>query len=77
MWSVTSWRDSDWAKLVDDIGGSRERRPLRRRWMKWEDSMRRFVAEEELNSWMALAADKIMWNEKTDSFAIWYAGHEK
>ena len=44
--------------------------------MKWEDSMRRFVAEEELNSWMALAADKVMWNEKTDSFAIWYAGHE-
>ena len=52
-------------------------RPSRVRWMKWEDGMRRFMAEDLCSSWTAAAQDKTVWNERAEDFAIWLAAEKE
>ena len=65
---TTCWRDSDWTKAMEDCSW-RPRRPTRRRWMKWEDSIRKFVAESSIASWSDIANDRTMWSSMAEGFA--------
>ena len=42
---VTTWRDSDWQVVAMELGNRRPLRPSTRRWMKWEDVIKRFSSE--------------------------------
>ena len=61
LYRVTSWRDSEWTQIALHEGGQRELRPSRRRWMKWEDQVRRFAHQQALGAWMSAAEDKSTW----------------
>ena len=69
LWQVASWRDAESTELMVD---STVRRPSRRRWMKWEDALRRFVSGRGLRSWMELAQDKERWNDLAGDFQDWF-----
>ena len=69
LWRVTSWRDHDWDRIADELGGQRLRRPSRRRWMKWEDPLWSYFSERPDQSWTKEALDKEQWNAKADAFA--------
>ena len=72
--SVTVWRDSDWNQVAMEMGGQRIVRPSRRRWMKWEDPLRRFAQEELHYSWTQASAHRTdTWNEKAAAFATWFS----
>ena len=71
LWQVSTWRDSYWNELMLQDGGVRPMRPSRRRWMKWEDALRRYCVEECLGTWGDMAAQKTRWLEEADRFASW------
>ena len=73
LYRVSTWRDSAWQVLSAELGGSRELRPSTRRWMKWEDQLRRYCSEKGLKPWNKLAADREQWEEHTDAFRCWCA----
>ena len=51
VYRVTTWRDSAWLKLCKQYGHVREMRPSIRRWMKWEDVLRRYCTARSLAIW--------------------------
>jgi hypothetical protein len=70
VWRVTSWRDSQWQALMDDSATSaRPLRPSRRRWMKFEDSLKRFCSSAGLGKWQTLAMNRDAWKQQSASFA--------
>ena len=71
LWNATVWRDSEWNLLASDLGAARPLRPWRRRWMKWEDALRRYCAAQGINSWKVLASDREAWKNHTGVFASW------
>ena len=48
---VTTWRDSAWQSLANDVGTYRDIRPSTRRWMKLEDPLRLFCSANGLQQW--------------------------
>lgn len=76
LWRVTFWRDSDWNRSAIEDGGVRLLRSSRRRWMKWEDPLRRFVTWCGDSSWSAIALDRSTWESKAECFVQWYTGGE-
>ena len=68
VWSVTSWRDHEWDRMSDEMGGSRMRRPSRRRWMRWEEPLWKYAG----HSWSKIAAEKDDWNSIANVFAKWF-----
>ena len=68
---ISSWRDSEWQAIAMEMGSSRPMRPSRRRWMKWEDALRRFCSSEGSCSWTELAANRYAWANKPDAFVKW------
>ena len=73
LWRVSSWRDAEWSTMCREDGGPRLLRPSRRRWMKWEDSLRRFSSSHLGNNWMSLSADRTAWSAEADAFARWFS----
>jgi len=73
-WRTQSWRDHAWCIMVEDMGLHRPLRPSRRRWMKLEDPIRRFCAEQGINTWEEAAADRDAWSEMKQMFASWARG---
>jgi hypothetical protein len=71
IWKVTTWRDSEWQVFASDAGFQRPLRPSRRRWMKWEDAMRRYCQEKGLAHWTTLAYDRDHWQKLAHDFARW------
>ena len=71
---VSMWRDSNWNIAVSSLGCDRPRRPSRRRWMKWEDVLRRFCTEHSLGAWTQLASDKQNLMHWQSRFATWFSG---
>ena len=71
VWRVSTWRDSEWQALALESGFARPLRPLRRRWMKWEDAFRRFFTEMDLGTWTTAASDRESWAERADVFVEW------
>ena len=71
LWQVSTWRDSYWNEVMASDAGIRPTRPSRRRWMKWEDTLRRYCTEECLGKWSEWAAQKTRWLQSADSFASW------
>ena len=69
LYRVSTWRDAYWQTLVTDLGTSRPLRPSTRRWMKWEDVLRRYCMSEGLGQWTEYAADRDMWTLRADVFA--------
>jgi hypothetical protein len=69
LYQVTTWRDSHWQALATDLGAARPIRPSKRRWMKWEDPIRRHCAAEGLGQWTNFAEDRQRWCEEADRFA--------
>ena len=67
---VTFWRDSAWQGVVADLA-QRPRRPARRRWMRFEDCLRRYTAQAGGPNWMEAAQSKALWNSNADIFAHW------
>ena len=76
LWRVTFWRDSEWNEAVLEMGSHRPLRPSSRRWMKWEDPLRRFMAEQLCTSWMTSAQNKSDWSAQAEDFANWFTGQE-
>ena len=68
---VTTWRDSAWQSLANDMGTSRDMRPSTRRWMKWEDPLRRFCSASGLQPWTEMAANREQWGQYADEFRAW------
>ena len=60
--------------MVEDMGLERPLRPSRRRCMKLEDPIRRFCAEQGINTWEEAAADRDAWSEMKQMFASWARG---
>jgi hypothetical protein len=68
LYRVTVWRDSAWQKMSDDMGSKRDTRPTRRRWMKWEDVLRRFCRERGLAQWTDIAQERELWRSLAEDF---------
>ena len=68
LYRVTVWRDSVWQQLSEEMGAHSEVWPSRRRWMKWEDQLRRYCTANGLKPWAELAADQELWKQRTCSF---------
>jgi hypothetical protein len=66
---VTTWRDSAWQELCDELGVARERRPSKRRWMKWEASVRDFCRDSGRPPWTELSQDREAWKTLALDFA--------
>eukprot|EP00973_Karenia_brevis_P029975 4133186-Karenia_brevis.AAC.1 len=65
---VVGWRDSAWQDSANQMGHSRPVRPSKRRWMKWEDVLRRYCSIDGLGSWKCLAANRDDWMAHTAEF---------
>ena len=74
LWRVTSWRDSEWGVTVSSLGCERPLRPSRRRWMKWEDALRRYCEVNDLGAWIRFATNKPTWMQWQSGFAEWFSG---
>ena len=72
LWRVTFWRDSEWNEAALEMGSHRPLRPSRRRWMKWEEPLRRFMAVGPGGSWSTAALDRETWEARTEEFASWF-----
>ena len=72
LWRVTFWRDSEWNEVALEMGSHRPLRPSRRRWMKWEEPLRRFMAAGPGGSWSTAAQDRETWEALTEEFASWF-----
>ena len=70
VWKTTTWRDSYWQALVHGCA-SRPLRPSRRRWLRWEDPLQRYCAEEALGDWTSFANDRGAWSERLRMFSSW------
>ena len=68
IWKVTTWRDAQWGYTVSALGCDRPLRPSRRRWMKWEDTLRRFCLEYGLGAWVDFAKDRTTWSDWMNVF---------
>ena len=68
LWRVTFWRDSEWNEAVLDMGSHRPLRPSRRRWMKWEDPLRRLMADGPGGSW----STRGRWESLREEFTSWF-----
>jgi hypothetical protein len=66
---VTTWRDSQWQSVATELGTARPLRPSTRRYMKWEDVLRRYCTSEGLGQWTILAEDREAWSQHADTFA--------
>jgi hypothetical protein len=71
LWRVTPWRDAEWQALANQGGASRPLRPSTRRWVKWEDSLRRYCSEKSLGSWLTLSSSRDTWAGYAEAFAEW------
>ena len=71
VWRATTWRDSDWQALAMEGGAARPLRPSRRRWMKWEDRLRRFCTANGLKPWDELARSRVEWSAYASIFSNW------
>ena len=69
VWKVTSWRDSMWQSLAQDSGTQRELRPSTRRWMKWEDVLRRFCHLHGHGQWQVLGSQRELWADQVEAFS--------
>ena len=68
LWSVTSWRDDQWAQ--HQIQGSRPLRTRAGRWTRWEDSVKRFVGQQSCMHWRDQAQDRDAWRALAQPFAM-------
>ena len=64
-------QDGTLRRVVADIGSARPMRPTRRRWMKFEDVIRRFCQDRDLGEWQRAAADRDKWDGLVAEFAAW------
>ena len=71
LYRVTMWRDSAWQRLADATGCARELRPSTRRWMKWEDNLRRYCNSHGFEQWTDLAQDRGQWAQLASTFSAW------
>ena len=71
LYRVTAWRDSTWQEMCKQQGIQRETRPSTRRWMKWEDALRRFCAAHFLTNWMDVAHSWETWKQLESDFVSW------
>ena len=72
LWRITFWRDSDWNAGALEAGLWRPLRPSRRRWMKWEDPLRRFMSSLQAGAWSRVASDRELWSAHADEFVQWF-----
>ena len=63
LYRVSTWRDADWQACNADSGSLRLFRPSARRWMRWEDTLRRFCT-----TWQQLAQDREAWAARSTDF---------
>ena len=79
---VTQWRDSQWGAAQPQGGNAYARggmrthvRPGRRRWLRWEDPMRKYAALRHIGEWQDLCANsdegRERWRTLGAKFAIW------
>ena len=71
VWRATVWRDSAWQSMALETDTNRPLRPSRRRWMKWEDVLRRFCALEAERAWTDTASNRDWWAEHAEEFSSW------
>ena len=69
LWKVSAWHDSDWTAWARDAGGAL--RPSWRRWVKWEDPLRRCCATAGLASRTRAASDREPWLLSADDVVRW------
>ena len=65
---VTFWRDSAWQLAALELP-NRFLRPERRRWMKFEDPLRRYCTVLALGPWSLIAPDRPVWSTHAKPFS--------
>jgi len=60
---TTEWRDSSWPAV--------EKRPDRRRWMKFEDILKGFCKTHALEPWQHIVKNSYVWNSLEQNFVRW------
>ena len=60
-----------WQKAVQELGPGRPMRPSRRRWMKFEDTLRRFSIAHTDEEWAKLVLERDDWMQYASAFADW------
>ena len=73
VYKITTWRDSSWQAMANDLGALRPLRPSRRRWMRFEDCLRRFCSDSGLGDWQVKAGETEVWKELSADFMRWAA----
>ena len=71
LYKVSTYRDSAWQALCNEVAYERELRPSTRRWVKWEDGLRRFCAHESLPQWTDLALNREKWHSLKAAYVAW------
>ena len=72
-WRATFWRDSGWTEAMRDES-TREKRPSRQRWMKWEDTLRRYATQAGLRQWARAAGNRNEWAAHAEFFERFIEG---
>ena len=73
VWKVTEWRDAAWQAAANELGAARPMRPSSRKWMRFEDVMRRFCTQRALGGWRSLARSTTVWQALSSDFVEWAA----
>ncbi len=81
---VTVLRDSQWSAAQPRGGNAYARggmrtyvRPGRRRWLRWEDPLKKYAEERHTSAWQELAenseAGRERWRKEGNNFKDWYS----
>ena len=60
---AVAWRDSQWQATEYEVPASlRLHRPVRKRWFRWEDDLRKYAQHIGRQSWQSMAQNTAAWN---------------
>ena len=62
------WRDSEWLDMVEECGMKKPLRPSRRRWMKWDEPVRRFCHSRGIRDWKREADGRVAWKDLAEEY---------
>ena len=71
---TTFWRDSDWWSYQPRGSSSYGARPIRSRpgnMLRWEDDLRKYAAQCDLDSWQEAASNEADWKSHEEAFVMY------
>jgi len=64
------WRDSEWwaKEFLVKPANQRTRRPVCKKWLRWEDELKSFALHRKWHSWQTATRNKAAWYEAQRAF---------